>query len=436
MSGPSPANPLPLSALGGAMGARAHVAAPTFDGPDFDDWVVQKTLRVLLPVARVGVWVVLAAMAAGDVQMIAGGLWSQDLQWRLLVAWHGAVLVYFLSLIASVRFGVAAKAPSATLAAAIVVGQALFTWFGYISWALSGDLSIYAMISMVVACVFIFPGPLRMVLYPISAAGLAVAMFLGGRHPDYFTNGDVINMLVVVVVTSMIDRFMMTQNQDLYRRQRMEEIERTRADDILYNALPASIADELKKNNIVKAEKYDRMPVLFADIVGFTSFSSKMPPDALVYVLNQIFSEFDTLVDSYDAEKIKTIGDAYMVVGKGNSHAIAELALEFMRAIDGYNKRNGVDFALRIGIHIGPTVAGVIGLKRFLYDVWGDAVNTASRMESLGIPSKIHVSQSFQAEVADQYSFETRAPIEVKGKGVMQTYFLLGHAAQGRASSV
>ncbi|MES2321873.1 MAG: adenylate/guanylate cyclase domain-containing protein [Pseudomonadota bacterium] len=430
MTGQSPLQPLPLSSLSAILEARAHIAPTVFDGPDFENWLVKNTLAVLKPVARVGVWVLLAAILAGDIQVIEMGLWEKDLQWRLMILWHAAMLSYFLCLVGVLRFGVGERAPRTVVVAAIVGAQGLFTWFGYISWALSGDLSLWAMCSMVVASVMFYPGRLRIYLYSASAAGLAVTMYMNGRRPEFFVNGDVINMVVVVVMASMIDRFMMAQNQDLFRRQRMEAYERARADDILYNTLPVSIADELKRNNIVKAEKYDRMPVLFADIVGFTSFSSKMPPDALVYVLNEIFSRFDALVDQYQAEKIKTIGDAYMVVGKGNSVAIADLSLEFMRAIDDYNRRNGVDFSLRIGIHIGPTVAGVIGLKRFLYDVWGDAVNTASRMESAGEPGRIHVSSAFHAELADSFLFETRDMIEVKGKGQMQTYFLLGRASK------
>ncbi len=128
-------------------------------------------------------------------------------------------------------------------------------------------------------------------------------------------------------------------------------------------------------------------------------------------------------------EKIKTIGDAYMVVGKDNAAGVADLALQFLRAIDTYNRRNGVAFALRIGMHTGPTVAGVIGLKRFLYDVWGDAVNTASRMESAGVSGRIHVSDMVQAELAGQFEFESRGEMDIKGKGRMVTYFLLDRRA-------
>ena len=146
----------------------------------------------------------------------------------------------------------------------------------------------------------------------------------------------------------------------------------------------------------------------------------------MVQVLNEIFSEFDTLVDRYEVEKIKTIGDAYMVIGKDNLHAVASLALEMLSSMEVYQRRKGFDLAIRCGIHVGPTIAGVIGLKRFLYDVWGDAVNTASRMESLGEPGKIHVSEDVFQSLGNTFRFEPRGEIEVKGKGLMRTYFLLG----------
>jgi class 3 adenylate cyclase len=151
----------------------------------------------------------------------------------------------------------------------------------------------------------------------------------------------------------------------------------------------------------------------------------------VVQVLNEVFSGFDHLVDRYDAEKIKTIGDAYMVVGKGNLSDIARLALDMVASMQAYSRRSGEPLAVRCGMHVGPTVAGVIGLKRFLYDVWGDAVNMASRMESLGQAGRVHVSEDVYLELAGSFVFEPRGALEVKGKGVLQTYFLLGPMPRG-----
>jgi adenylate cyclase len=151
-----------------------------------------------------------------------------------------------------------------------------------------------------------------------------------------------------------------------------------------------------------------------------------LPPDALVLVLNQIFSAFDGLVEKYGLEKIKTIGDAYMVVAHHRLDALGQLALDMGEAIRRYNSGNGTELAMRIGIHAGPAVAGVIGVKRFLYDVWGDTVNVASRMESSGEPGAVHVSEAVYLQTRQHFSFAAREPIELKGRGRMATYWLLG----------
>ena len=395
-------------------------------GPEFEKWLVEKSYSLLAPICRMGVWVVLAAMLAWDPVIYLERMWLRDPQYLNLVACQIGILLVFLGFYGATRLAWPRRNERLLLAAFLVAGQLVFTWFAYVSWRLSGDLSVYAIASLTVACVFSFPGVLRRVLYGGSAAGLALLIHLGDTRPGFFSGGAVINLLTVVIICFVIDGFMMNLSRALYGRQRLVELERARADAILYNALPASIADELKQHNAVKAEKYEHMTVMFADIVGFTEFSSGLPPDDLVRMLNQIFSMFDALVDSVGVEKIKTIGDAYMVVGKDNPQGVARLALDFQKAMDRYNRRNGLALALRIGIHVGPTVAGVIGLKRFLYDVWGDAVNTASRMESSSLPGKIQVSAAVFEALREEFSFEDRGEIDIRGKGRMRTYFLLG----------
>jgi adenylate cyclase len=182
------------------------------------------------------------------------------------------------------------------------------------------------------------------------------------------------------------------------------EREHARADKVLYNVLPASIADELKRDDKVNAVKFDNMGVLFADIAGFTSFSRALPPEALVLVLNQIFSAFDALVERHGLEKIKTIGDAYMVVSHHRLDVMCELGLEMVEAMARYNRENGTRLGMRVGIHAGPAVAGVIGVKRFLSDVWGDTVNVASRMESTGEPGAVHVSDAVYAQTHERFA--------------------------------
>jgi class 3 adenylate cyclase len=160
--------------------------------------------------------------------------------------------------------------------------------------------------------------------------------------------------------------------------------------------------------------------------VGFTRFSAENAPEQVLRTLNELFSKIDVLADTHHVEKIKTIGDAYMVVSKNNLPALAAFALSMQALMQRYNASQGFEFALRIGIHCGPAIAGVIGQKRFLYDVWGDAVNVASRMESCGEPGRIQTSEAVYLALRDVFSFEERGQMDIKGKGLLPTYFLLG----------
>jgi sensor domain CHASE-containing protein/class 3 adenylate cyclase len=199
--------------------------------------------------------------------------------------------------------------------------------------------------------------------------------------------------------------------------------ERERAERLLLNILPESIAKRLKDEQETIADSFEEVTVLFADLVNFTNLSSQISPTDLVGLLNEIFSRFDRLVERYGLEKIKTIGDSYMVVGglplprSDHAEAIAEFALDIQQEIKKFNAEKGQAFSMRIGINTGPVVAGVIGLKKFIYDLWGDAVNTASRMESHGIPGYIQVSSSTYDHLKEKYLFEERGIIYVKGKG-------------------
>jgi class 3 adenylate cyclase len=204
---------------------------------------------------------------------------------------------------------------------------------------------------------------------------------------------------------------------------------------LLLNILPGPIAQRLRDGEPLIADAFEDVTLLFADIVEFTSMSSKMSPSELVGVLNEVFSVFDVLVDRHGLEKVKTIGDAYMVVGGipegdgGHTARVAAMALDLSEAVGRIEAavRFGVRF--RIGMHCGPVVAGVIGRKKFIYDVWGDTVNLASRMESLGMPGRIQVTHAVRERLADTFTFESRGLVEVKGKGPTPTYYLTGRLA-------
>lgn len=211
--------------------------------------------------------------------------------------------------------------------------------------------------------------------------------------------------------------------------------EQEKSDRLLLNILPEAIAARLKDGQSSIAEGFAEVTILFADIVGFTVLSEQRSPEELVDFLNEIFSAFDYLTEKYGLEKIKTIGDAYMVVGglpnpsTNHAESIAEMALDMQDELAKFNAKHHAAIKIRIGINTGPAIAGVIGTKKFIYDLWGDAVNTASRMESHGIAGAIQVTQSTYDILRNKYLFEDRGIIHVKGKGDMNTYLLAGRLA-------
>ncbi|WP_242049772.1 adenylate/guanylate cyclase domain-containing protein [Planktothricoides raciborskii] len=207
------------------------------------------------------------------------------------------------------------------------------------------------------------------------------------------------------------------------------------SESLLLNILPKTIAEQLKQSTDAIAEHFDEVSILFSDIVGFTPLSARLSPIDLVKLLNEMFSKFDKLAEKYQLEKIKTIGDAYMVAAglpvqrKNHAQAIAEMALDMQGSIQQFSLENREEFQIRIGIHSGPVVAGVIGKKKFSYDLWGDTVNVASRMESSGIPGKIQITGDTYELLKDRYVVEKRGQIFVKGKGDMITYWLIDRKA-------
>ena len=209
-------------------------------------------------------------------------------------------------------------------------------------------------------------------------------------------------------------------------------------ESLLLNILPPSIAERLRGGEMVIADRFEDMAVLFADVAGFTELSARLSPNEVVSVLNEVFSACDRLADQYRLEKIKTVGDAYMVVGglqtvygfaseahAGHALDVAEMGLAIIDEVERFGRTSGVPMQIRVGMHVGPAVAGVIGLKKFIYDVWGDTVNTASRMESTGVPGRLQVTAETRDRLAGTFELERRGIIEVKGKGPTETWFVI-----------
>ncbi|MGB3693932.1 MAG: adenylate/guanylate cyclase domain-containing protein [Spirulinaceae cyanobacterium] len=234
--------------------------------------------------------------------------------------------------------------------------------------------------------------------------------------------------------TKQLEKQNILLQQEIKDREKVENalrIEQRKSETLLLNIFPAAIAEKLKQAHQSIAEQYEEVTILFADIVGFTPLAASISPKEIVDILNQIFSAFDQLTQRHGLEKIKTIGDAYMVVGglptpkPDHAEAIAQMALDMQACIGNFSREEGEPFQIRIGINTGPVVAGVIGKNKFIYDLWGDAVNVASRMESSGDPGKIQVSAHSYELLKGKYNFEERGKIAVKGKGEMTSYWLV-----------
>jgi adenylate cyclase len=208
------------------------------------------------------------------------------------------------------------------------------------------------------------------------------------------------------------------------------EQERLRSESLLLNILPQSIVNRLRDGEMVIADRITEATILFCDLVGFTALSQDLPPDRTIDLLTRIFSAFDRLAAEHGVEKIKTIGDSYMAAAgipeRQSDHAIriAMLAPRMLAAVDDIAKATDLKLQARVGVHTGPIVAGVLGTHKFVYDVWGDTVNTASRMESQSVPGRIQVSAATRIALGDRFKFEPRGTMEIKSKGMMETYFL------------
>jgi len=402
------------------------------DDGAFREWLARKSWAQAVRYSKTVSWlIVLAALALDLPLVIHEGLSTPSVAW--LVGWQASVLLTCAAVLLVDRWVPALRGREVALYVFCAMFMVLTTWAG-VRARLTGDdgMIVYAMGSTFIAAVISTPRLVRRPMYALSLVALGVPVWWMTRDLEAVF-GSLILPFCAVVLCIELDRFTYSRNRELFREKMRAQSEQARADNVLYNVLPVPIADELKETGRLKAVKHENMAVLFADIAGFTGFSRALPPDALVLVLNQIFSSFDELVERHGVEKIKTIGDGYMVASAGRVHAMCDLALEMRDAMERYNRANGTQLGMRIGMHVGPTVAGVIGSRRIQYDVWGDSVNVASRMEATGAPGAIHVTQAVFLQAGGSFTFEAREPVEIKGRGSMATWWLTGRATAAQA---
>jgi adenylate cyclase len=264
----------------------------------------------------------------------------------------------------------------------------------------------------------------------------AAGEILGGVSPTvpaWFTS----TMLALNVVVGGTIVFTLLAVFAAQRREALAALreEQERAESLLLNILPRSIAEQLKAGTQPIADQFSAASILFADVVDFTPLAERLPPVEVVGVLDHLFTHFDVLAERYELEKIKTIGDCYMVAAgvptprPDHARALALMALDMQEAMRSVDDVDHLGLELRIGINSGPVVAGVIGRKRFLYDLWGDAVNTASRMESHGTSGRIQITRATMELLDDEFVCQPRGTISVKGKGELEAWYLVGRRA-------
>ncbi|WP_234835024.1 adenylate/guanylate cyclase domain-containing protein [Mycolicibacterium stellerae] len=377
-------------------------------------------------VLKIAAWIgAVISVAFGIFQLTLGGnLW-----------WIGLLNLAFAGVFVAVpllyRFG--------ELIAPLTFFVAAYSLVGYVCYTIGTNSGLQFYFLVAATLVLLVLGIERVVLAStIVAMGVAGSIALELLVPDDRNLGPPW-MLTVGFIFSVIGSAVMVvatvwyAMREIDRAEKAMEAEYQRSEALLANILPASIANRLKDpaRDII-ADKYDDASILFADIAGYTKRASDMTPTELVRFLDTLYTDLDALVDTHGLEKIKTSGDSYMVVSgvptprADHVHAIACLALDITEAVADLTDPQGRAVPLRIGLASGPVVAGVVGARKFFYDVWGDAVNVASRMESTDVEGRIQVPQAMYERLKDGYVLEERGDVVVKGKGLIHTWYLVG----------
>ena len=354
----------------------------------------------------------------------------------LQVAWSASLvccLVVFLPLLAM-----------RSLRSAVYLGLAVCVWvFTSLSYHLGASTGLYLYLNVALMAAFVVNGKENLadsIFFWLVCTVAMVVSVVYFQQPSGTATVDqrlqtIVLLSVVFSLPLMIGLGVLTLSFRVARAEEALAAEYARSEALLDNLLPTEIAMRLKSSpGTVIADDLPEVTILFADIVDFTPRASSMPPEDLVNFLNLVFTEFDSLSERFGLEKIKTIGDAYMVAAgmpvPRSDHAtvIAEMALEMLQVTKRLTAQTGQRIEVRIGLHSGSAIAGVIGTQKVFYDVWGDTVNTASRMESQGEEGRIQLTAETKDRLGDAFTYELRGDVEIKGKGVVKTYWLTGRA--------
>jgi len=399
----------------------------TFDPPDLEDRFRAQHHRAVLPQIRVLAGVALGLFALGIlVDYLTGQEQEMSVALRLL-AMGGVVVGLALTWTPLFR-----RFLQQLVGMGVLAVGGVFT-AGYVQG--TGDtLYLFVMVQVFVAVIAYFLSGLlfrsALLVTLANMAGFAVAALWLRPMPAVDTAIGLTFLFTGAVLTTLAGYMLERSRRIGWHQTLVIDDERRRNEALLLNILPKSIADRMKGAAGLIADQHPTAAILFIDIVNFTPLSAQLSPDRLVAVLNAIFSRFDDIADNYALEKIKTIGDAYMVAAglpedrPDALDALAAAALDMRDAVRRIDVPSTIRLDLRMGMHVGPVVAGVIGKRKFVYDLWGDTVNIASRMESHGEPGRILVTDAVEERLRGRFVFTARGEIDVKGKGLMRTWFL------------
>lgn len=340
-----------------------------------------------------------------------------------LLIWRLAAIAFLLSY----RFVLGKVfAPQVRLRYFLLMGMLLCCWVSAVMAGVSGDMSTFTIGALGVAAACPLPGRFNASVFVV--AGLALIGWLYSHFPQagpYWAS----NIVATCVIGIVIEKFTFDAALREFMHRKGIERQRERADQLLYNVFPQSVANSLKEGKRSVA-MHGEVTILFADLVGFTSLSSRLLPSQLLELLEDIFGQFDALAKQHGVEKIKTIGDAYMAIAGAPAavdhqvERMANFALAIVQACQQVSQSTGFELAVRVGIHTGPVVAGVIGSTRLCYDLWGDSVNLAQRIQSRGEVNAISVSEPVYFKLRERYALEDHGMVDLKGKGPTKTYVL------------
>jgi adenylate cyclase len=366
--------------------------------------------------------------------------------------WRSAVIPFTYQVLVVALLGWFARTRRLAAARTALLGMWLVLPFA-LQWSLGGVVASGIVMAWAVASPFgsiILHGARASLPWFVAFLALTVASGIAepwlSLHAATFSASmrllfTLMNVAGVAAVTFALLQYAFRRREAMQAALEVEhellQAEREKSERLLVNILPAPIADRLKRSDAAIADAFGEVTILFSDIVDFTKLSACISPADLVAFLDEIFSGLDQLAERHGIEKIKTIGDAYMAAAglpaprSDHAEAVAEMALDMRDSFARLCGPDGNPLKMRIGIHSGPVVAGVIGRRKFIYDVWGDAVNLASRMESHGVPGEIHVSEETHRRLSDRYLFESRGTIHIKGKGELRTWLLKARKPAG-----